>query len=81
MTHHDYKKVNTVCPKCKSHEVWRDNHREETYCNHCGLIIQDNSLFKITEVLTYEQNRNLWLNRFWRKTNSSFMRYNQGNGE
>ena len=70
MSHHNYTYINTVCPDCKGTHIIRDNHRQETYCNHCGYIIQDNTLFQITTVLNHETHRNIWLNQFWKKTNS-----------
>ena len=71
--HHNYIKVDTVCPECHSDKIWRDNQREETYCNECGLILNDNTIFNILTILTEEQTKNQRVNQFWKKTNSSFM--------
>lgn len=55
MTHHDYTYIDTTCPECESTTILRDNHREETYCTICGLVIQDNTSTPITQV-TYPNN-------------------------
>ena len=65
-----YKHVQTTCPECKHDIILHDEHRQETFCEKCGLIIHDNTIFKITTVIEREENRNKWLNDFWRKTNT-----------
>ena len=71
--HHNYKRVDTTCPECHSTKIWKDNHRQETYCNECGYILNDTSIFNILTILTEEQTKNQRVNQFWKKTNSSFM--------
>ena len=73
MPHRNYTKVDTTCPQCHSSQIWHDNHRQETYCNNCGLILTDNSIFNILDVLSQEQAKNIRVNKFWRKVNGSFM--------
>ena len=68
-THHNYTKVDTVCPECHSSHIWKDNHRQETYCNHCGLILTDTQIFSIISEIQKEYDKNRRLNDFWRRTN------------
>ena len=65
----NYPHINTTCPECKNHEILQDPEHGETYCTKCGLIIQDQSIFRITLILQEEQKRNTLLCDFWRKTN------------
>jgi len=32
----------TICPKCKSTHLSRDNYRAELVCDDCGLVIEEN---------------------------------------
>jgi transcription initiation factor TFIIIB Brf1 subunit/transcription initiation factor TFIIB len=73
MPHNNYKKVDTICPYCKSSKILMDLHRQETYCNNCGYILNDTSIFNILDVLSQEQAKNIRVNKFWRKVNGSFM--------
>ena len=66
---YNYRHVQTNCPECKSDNIIVDPFHQETYCTQCGLILQDNTIFKITTVLQKEQDRNRWLNQFWKTTN------------
>jgi transcription initiation factor TFIIIB Brf1 subunit/transcription initiation factor TFIIB len=66
---YNYKHISIVCPECKGTQVLVDPMHQETYCTKCGLILKDNSIFKITIELDQEQEKNIRLNRFWRTTN------------
>lgn len=42
--HNDYTYITDLeCPYCENTRILRDNVRQETYCTHCGLILQDNN--------------------------------------
>ena len=46
----NFKHIDTVCPECKCPEILQDPEHEITYCTHCGLVLQENTIFKITQV-------------------------------
>ena len=48
------RQINTNCPECKSTHIYHDSRHDETFCNNCGLIIQDNTLTLITSVIAEE---------------------------
>lgn len=66
---YNYQHIQQVCPECHHTNIVKDPFHHEIYCTHCGLILSDNSISKITRLLEYENNRNKWLNMFWRETN------------
>ena len=45
----NFKHIDTVCPECKCPEILQDPEHEITYCTHCGLVLQENTIFKITQ--------------------------------
>ena len=55
-THTNYTYIDTVCPECKSEIILRDNIREETYCTSCGLILEDQTIPRITEIISQREN-------------------------
>ena len=67
---YNHKHITLTCPECKTDEILYDAFREETYCTHCGLVLQDNTIFKITRILDEEQEKNKQLNRLWRKVHN-----------
>lgn len=68
-TEYNYRHVKTICPECKGDNILVDDYHQETYCTNCGLIIHDNTLYKITQELEKQANKNRWLNQFWKDTN------------
>jgi transcription initiation factor TFIIIB Brf1 subunit/transcription initiation factor TFIIB len=48
---YNHKRIQVSCPDCKNNPCIVDNHREETYCPVCGLILQDNTLPSITSII------------------------------
>ena len=66
---YNHKHIQVTCPECKSDEVLVDPFQEETYCTRCGLVLKDNTIFKITHVIQAEENKNRNLNMFWKETN------------
>ena len=68
-TEYNYKHINVICPECKGDNIIVDDFHLETYCTRCGTILQDTTLFKITQIIQAEENKNLNLNRFWKETN------------
>ena len=54
-THNNYTTIETVCPECKTQPVIRDNIRQETYCNKCGLVIEDQTIPSITTIISQRE--------------------------
>ena len=54
----NYKHIQTVCPECKNTEtIYYDSFHDETFCNKCGRILKDNSIFLITTALQEDHNK------------------------
>ncbi len=51
----NYKIIRTHCPECKSNKILYDNFHDETFCNTCGLILQDNQLTLISEAMAEDK--------------------------
>ena len=51
----NYRQIQTTCPECKSNHIYYDSRHDETFCNKCGLILQDNRLTLITDAIQEEQ--------------------------
>jgi transcription initiation factor TFIIIB Brf1 subunit/transcription initiation factor TFIIB len=68
-TEYNYKHINVICPECKNNQILVDDFHQETYCTKCGLVLQDNTIFKLSNVIQAEENKNRTLNMFWRETN------------
>ena len=66
---YNYKHINIICPECKNNQILVDDFHQETYCTKCGLVLQDNTIFKLSNVIQAEENKNQNLHRFWRETN------------
>ena len=66
---YNYKHINIICPECKNNQILVDDFHQETYCTKCGLVLQDNTIFKLSNVIQAEENKNRTLNMFWRETN------------
>ena len=46
------KHAHEYCPRCKTTAfTFNDEHHAEIYCDHCGLIIRDNSINSITRTM------------------------------
>ena len=43
---YNYKHINVICPECKNNQILVDDFHQETYCTKCGLVLQDNTIFK-----------------------------------
>ena len=41
MSTKNYKHVDITCPECERTNVVYDPTKAETFCNHCGLVIQE----------------------------------------
>lgn len=64
----NYRQIQTTCPECKSNHIYYDSRHDETFCNTCGLIIQDNTLTLITSVIKEETHREQRLRKLlWHK--------------
>ena len=66
-TEYNYKHINIICPECKHDNILVDDFHQETYCTHCGLILQDTTIFRITIILEHEDKKNRQLNNLWHK--------------
>ena len=53
----NYITIKTTCPECKSEHILHDTFHNETFCNNCGLILQDNSLSLITDLMQAEKEK------------------------
>lgn len=62
-----YKKINTTCKECHSPQVYHDLMREETFCNHCGLIQQSNDLILISKVIQEEKQKEMGIRKLWHR--------------
>ena len=51
----NFKTIKTTCTECKSNTILYDTVHNETFCNKCGLILQDNRLTLITDAIQEEQ--------------------------
>ena len=69
MSEYNYKHINIICPECKNNQILVDEFHQETYCTKCGLVLKDNTIFKLSNVIQAEENKNQNLHRFWRETN------------
>jgi transcription initiation factor TFIIIB Brf1 subunit/transcription initiation factor TFIIB len=69
MSEYNNKHINVICPECKSTDILVDDFHQETYCTKCGLVLKDTSIFRVSLVITAEENKNRTLNMFWRETN------------
>lgn len=59
--------INTTCPECKHTEILQDPEQEIIYCTRCGLVIQENSIFKITEEIERIEYRIKFIRNLWKK--------------
>lgn len=72
----NYKHIQVTCPECKGTEILTDPEHEVTYCTHCGLVLKENIIFKITiaiqeDKIEEKRLRNLWLRKRENKKKSS----------
>lgn len=75
----NFKHVDTTCPECKHHEILMDPEQEIIYCTHCGLVLHENTIFKITHVIQKEQRKNRQTNQLWRKVhNPNIFKFTKG---
>ena len=56
--HNNYTTITAECPECKNPLQIRDNIREETYCPHCGIITETNTIPSITTIIANSQREN-----------------------
>ena len=59
----NYKIIRTHCPECKSNKILYDNFHDETFCNHCGLILKDNTLTLITTIIQEDKEKEKGIRR------------------
>ena len=71
MSEHNYKHINIICPECKSEDILVDDFHQETYCTHCGLVLQDNTIFKVTLIIEAEEKKNRQLQDLWRSVRNT----------
>ena len=55
--HNNYTTIQTVCPDCENNHILKDNIRQETYCTHCGLILEDQTIPSITSLIKISQKK------------------------
>ena len=67
MKPYNYIHIKTNCPECKNHKVLHDPEHMETYCTHCGLILQDTRLTLITSVIGEEKKKEMALRQLWHR--------------
>ena len=48
---YNYKHIETTCPECNNEDILHDPLHEETFCTHCGLIIHDATIPRITMLI------------------------------
>ena len=53
--HTNYTTIEAECPYCKNPQQIRDNIREETYCPHCGIITETNTIPQLTEIISQRE--------------------------
>lgn len=64
-----HQSIKEYCPHCKTDtHSYYDSHRDEVYCDKCGLILRDNTLVQVTreiERINYKSNyiKSLWKRR------------------
>ena len=61
------KHINIICPECKSDNILKDDFHQETYCTHCGLVLQDTTIFKITYEIEKAEYRIKFIRNLWKK--------------
>ena len=47
---YNYKHTDIQCPECQAPTV-EDNHHDEIFCTHCGLVILDSTIPRITMLI------------------------------
>lgn len=62
-----YRIIRTTCPECKSDKILYDIFHDETFCNHCGLILQDNTRYLITDAIHEEKTKEKQLRKLHHK--------------
>lgn len=65
------KHINIICPECKSEDILIDDFHQETYCTQCGLVLQDNTIFKVTLIIEAEEKKNTQLQDLWRSVRNT----------
>ena len=50
-----FRHIQTTCKECKSEHIYYDSFHDETFCNRCGLILQDNHLTLMTEAMAEDK--------------------------
>ena len=67
MSQKNYPHIRITCPECKSKEILYDNFHDETFCEKCGLIIKDNTLFSIPKAIIKSQQKEKFIRSLWYK--------------
>ena len=63
----NYPHVDTVCPECKKDMVLHDPRHNITYCEHCGLVIIDNTFTSIITYIDKEIYKEHHIRSLWKK--------------
>lgn len=65
MTTHRH--IQQICTECKSNQIYYDSRHDETFCNNCGLILQDTRLKLITDYIQEEKKKEMNLRKLWHR--------------
>ena len=67
MDPNNYKHVTTTCPECKHDEILMDPEHEIIYCTHCGLVIEENTIFRITHAINEVKRKESFIRSLWHR--------------
>ena len=67
MSEYNHKHIQLICPECKGDNILIDDFHQETYCTKCGLVLQDNSLFKVTMAIEEIEYKVTFIRNLWKK--------------
>ena len=71
MNPQNFKHIQTVCPECKCTEILQDPEQEIIYCTHCGLVLQENTIFSIVKCIQKRHEYDLYIRDLWKKERQS----------
>ena len=63
----NHKSINNPCPECKHPVTYMDPLHGEIYCQQCGLVIQDQSIFSIVKYISSIENKEKYLQGLWKQ--------------
>ena len=64
---YNHKHIQIICPECKGDNILVDDFHQETYCTRCGLILQDNSIFRVTREIRQIEYKVAFIRNLWKK--------------